>query len=126
MTRYYLSRAFISVAFGGLFVLAGSPWWVAALTGAITFALFLWAPHSGRYTVHPELGITALRHDERTQAITDKAARIAFVVTIIMVGGLAVYFRSIALADVPVRALSFALAFGVLTYFVADFWLRRM
>lgn len=98
---------------------------MAILMGVIVFALFLWAPRSGRYAVHPELGITALRRDERTQAINDKAARNAFIVTMLGGAGVAIYFGSIAPANVPVIILDFVLALGVLTYFVSDFWLRR-
>ena len=125
MTRYYLSRALISVAFGGLFVLTGSPWWKATLAGIIPFALFLWAPRSGRYAVHPERGVTALQYDERTRVITDKAARIAFVATMLALGGLVVYFGSIPPADVPVHILNFVLVLGAVIYFAASFWLRR-
>jgi len=98
---------------------------MAGLVGVIVFAYFLWAPHSGRYAVHPELGATALRRDERTQTINDKAARNAFVATILTVAGIAVYFGTIAPANVPVAILNLALVLGILTYFVSDFWLRR-
>lgn len=67
----------------------------------------------------------ALRRDERTQAINDKAARNGFVVTIGAIGGITLYFGSIVLTDVPVTVLSLVLALGILTYFVSDFWLRR-
>jgi len=125
MSRYYISRALISIALGALLALTGSRWWMAGLVGVIAFAYFLWAPHSGRYAVHPELGVTALRRDERTQTINDKAARNAFVATILTVAGIAVYFGTIAPANVPVAILNLALVLGILTYFVSDFWLRR-
>jgi 4-hydroxybenzoate polyprenyltransferase len=41
MTQYYLSRALISAAFGGLFAITGTPLWIAVLTGAGVFVLFL-------------------------------------------------------------------------------------
>lgn len=125
MSRYYISRAVISAAFGLLLVLTGLEWWMATLMGVIVFALFLWAPRSGRYAVHPELGITALRRDECTHAINDKAARNAFIVTMLVMAGVAIYFGSIVPTNVPVIILDFVLALGVLTYFVSDFWLRR-
>jgi len=75
--------------------------------------------------VRPERGITALQHDEFTRAITDKAARIAFVVTTLALGGLVVYFGSVAPADVPVRLINFVLILGWAIYFVVSFWLRR-
>lgn len=125
LSRYYITRALISLAFGGLFALTGSPWWMAVLTGLIVFALFLWAPRSGRYAVHPELGVTALRRDERTQAINDKAARNGFVVTTLAIAMIAIYFGTITQTDVPILALHLALALAALTYFLSDFLLRR-
>ncbi len=125
LSRYYLSRALISLAFGGLLALTGSPWWMAVLVGLLVFALFLWAPRSGRYAVHPELGVTALRRDERTQVINDKAARNGFVVTILAIAAIATYFGTIAQTDVPILALHLSLVLGVMTYFFSDFWLRR-
>jgi len=125
MAPYYVSRALISIALGVFLALTGSQWWMAGLASLIVLALFLWAPHSGRYAVHPEFGVTALRRDERTQAINDQAARNAFIVTGLIIAGIAVYFSKIALASVPVAVLNLALLCGMLTYFVSDFWLRR-
>jgi nitrogen fixation-related uncharacterized protein len=125
MTPYYISRTIISVAFGALFAVTGSPWWAAILIGGLTFALFLWAPRSGRYSVHPEFGITALRRDERTQEINDKAARNAFVVSMLTLSGISVYFGTLALIDVPIAVFKLVLVIGALTYFVSDLLLRR-
>jgi hypothetical protein len=125
MTLYYISRAILSVAFGALFVMTGSPWWVATLIGGGILALFLWAPHSGRYAVHPEFGITALRCDERTQVINDKAARNAFVISMLTLAGIAIYCSTIALTNVPLAVLKLVVLIGVVTYFVSDLWLRR-
>jgi nitrogen fixation-related uncharacterized protein len=97
---------------------------MAVLVGLLVFVLFLWAPRSGRYAVHPELGVTALRRDERTQVINDKAARNGFVVTILMIAAIAAYFGAIAQTNVPILALHLSLVLGVLTYFFSDFWLR--
>lgn len=125
MTRYYISRVIISAGLVLILALTGLEWWSAALVGVIVLAFFLWAPRSGRYAVHPEHGMTALRRDERTQAINDKAARNGFVVTIGAIAGVTLYFGLFGLTDVPVTVLSLVLALGILTYFVSDFWLRR-
>jgi hypothetical protein len=125
MSAYYISRAVISAASAVLLALTGLQWWMATLMGVIVFGLFLWAPRSGRYAVHPEFGVTALRRDERTQTINDKAARNAFIVTMLAIAGIAIYFGSIAPAGVPVAALQSVLILGALTYFVSDFFLRR-
>ncbi len=125
MSRYYVSRAVIATAFGALFALTGSSWWVAVLIGLLVFAFFLWAPRSGRYAVHPELGVTALRRDERTQTINDKAARNAFVASMLALGALIIYFGAFAPTTVPIAVLKLILALGAMTYFVSDLWLRR-
>jgi hypothetical protein len=115
----------VSLGFGGLLALTGSPWWWAALVGLSALAFFLWAPHSRRYSVHPELGVTALRRDERTQAINDKAARNGFIVTALAIAAIAVYYGTYVQGDVPIPAIHLALVLAVCTYFVSDVWLRR-
>ena len=125
MSAYYTSRAVISAAFGILLAFTGLEWWMATLIGVVVFGFFLWAPRSGRYAVYPELGVTALRRDERTQTINDKAARHAFVVTMLAIAGIVIYFGGSAPAVVSVRVLEYTLILGALTYFVSDFFLRR-
>jgi hypothetical protein len=125
MKAYYLSRAVLSTAFGLLFALTGSAWWVALLVGLVLFGLFLWAPRSGRYAVHPEYGVTALRRDERTQGINDKAARNAFVVVGIALGALLLYTGLTAAAVVPTSAIDWLLLLGVAVYYASDLALRR-
>jgi len=122
---YYITRTFISVAFGSLLMLAQLPWWSALLVSASVLGFFLWAPRSGRYVVRASGGSTPLRRDERTKAIRDQAARNALVCTMLAVAGATVYFGLITPRDVPVAILSLILALGVLTYFGSDFWLRR-
>ena len=125
MSLYYLSRALISLAVGSLLALTGSPWWSAALAGLIVFGWFLWAPRSGRYAVHPGLGVTALRRDERTQVINDKAARNGFVMVTLAIATIAIYFERIMQSAVPVTMLNHTLVPAAVTYFLSDLWLRR-
>ncbi len=126
MGRYYASRALVSLALGILFLTSGLPWWMAAASTAATFAFFLWAPRSGRYAVHPELGVTALRHDERTEAIRDRSAGIAFAAVMLMLGGIALHAGLAARAEVPVLLINLTLLLGILVYFILDTWQRRM
>jgi hypothetical protein len=123
--RYYLSRALISAALGGLFAISGSSWWTSAILGAAAFVFFLWAPVSGRYVVNPEHGVTTLERDERTQVIVGKASRNAFGVMMSLVAALTVYFGVINPGRVPVNTLSLVLFLGALTYFVSDLRFRR-
>jgi hypothetical protein len=124
MKSYYVSRAIISMAFGILFA-TGSTWWTGILVGTLAFAWFLLAPHIGRYSVHPEFGITALRRDERAQVINDKAARNAFVVSILALGGAIVYFGTLAVTSAPTAFFKWIIILGVVVYYVSDFWLRK-
>jgi hypothetical protein len=125
LSRYYLGRALISTALALIVALAGVPWWGAVLAGLVFFGLFVWIARSGRYVVHPEYGATALRSDEYTRAIRDRATRYAFVALMLALGGAAVYFGLIAQADVPVPVLGGVLFLGWAVYFVMDWVSRR-
>ena len=125
MRAYYASRAVLSVLFGALFVLAGSPWWSGVLVAGLAFGWFLAAPRIGRYSVHPEFGVTALRRDERSQAINDRAARNAFVICMLALGALAAYSTGLGLSSLPVAVFKWLLILGVLVYYATDFWVRR-
>jgi len=125
MWLYYTSRVILSILFGALFVLAGSPWWMGVIMGGLAIAFFVWAPRSGRYAVHPELGVTALRRDEHTQAVHDQAGRNAFLALGLALAALSVYYGLFVQADVPVSALNYTLIFGILIYYASDLILRR-
>ncbi len=123
---YHISRFIISVVFGGLLYAAGSPVWSAVLIGVLIFALFIWAPHSGRYSVHPEYGMSALRRDEFTQVINDKAARNAFVVSMLAIGAATVYAAIIGASSLSTQIFRLIMFAGAITYFASDLWLRRL
>lgn len=125
MKVYYMSRALIALAFGGLWLVTGSSWLAAGLAAGVAFALFLFAPRSGLYAVRPERGVTAMADDERTRAIRDKAARNAFVATMLGLGGLEIYFRSSGLEAIPFNAVNYLLLFGVVVYWLFNLFLRR-
>lgn len=126
MTRYYVSRILIAWIFAALFYAVGSSWWVALLVGVMATAWFLYAPHSGRYQVDPGRGVTALGRDERSQWINDKAARNALVVLGLALGGLNIYFGTIAgSATVPIEWTRWLLAGAAAVYLLSDIVLRR-
>jgi hypothetical protein len=124
MKAYYLSRAALSAAFGLLFIVTGSPWWQGALIGLVLLILFMLAPRSGRYAVHPEYGVTALRRDERTQAINDKAARNGFVAVGLALGALLLY-AGLSGAALTTSWLTWLLLGGLAVYYLSDLILRR-
>lgn len=121
MNAYYISRAVLSVAFGMLFAFSGSTWWMGLIAGLGAMAFFLWAPRSGRYAVHPEYGVTALRRDERTQVINDKAGRNAFIALAFGWGAL-LFLDGGAAVMTGARLL---LLVGLAVYYLSDFILRR-
>ncbi|TFH32415.1 MAG: hypothetical protein E4G99_12765 [Anaerolineales bacterium] len=124
-SSYMLTRATIALGLG-LLIGWKTFWWSGLLVGAAALAFFLWAPVSGRYVVDRERGAKALARDERTQAIVGTASRNAFVTTLLSAAALTLYFGVINPGEVPVNALSFVVALGLLTYFASDLWLRRM
>jgi hypothetical protein len=124
LSNYYIPRILIALIFGGLFIAAGLPWWSAVSIAVVMISFFLWAPKSGRYGVQPENGIVPPRLDEYGQMIRNQAARDAFVVTMLVVGGIILY-GFIAQTDVSINLLSLIVGLGWLTYFVSDFRQRR-
>ena len=125
LSRYYLVRVVISAVLAALVALAGAPWWGAVLAGLVIFGLFVWAVRSGRYVVHPEHGATALRSDEYTRAIRDRATRYGFVAVMLALGGVALYYGLIARTDVPVPVVGGVLLIGWIVYFLSDLLARR-
>lgn len=122
MKAYYTSRIIISLAFAVLQWATGAIWWEAALIAAVLIALFMWAPRSGRYAVYPELGVSALRRDEFTQAINDKAARNAFMAMALAVSGYLIIVGGVT--AVPIQFVKWLLFGGIGVYYLSDFWLR--
>lgn len=125
MTRYYLSRALVALVFGAIWVAFGSTWWVGVVAGAAAFGLSLLAPRTGLYAVRPGLGVTALALDERTRTVQDKAARIAFQLTIPALAGVEVYFGWAGSDAIPFTAVNYLLLFAVVVYAFFRFYLLR-
>src|SRR5512141_1842429 len=125
MTVYYVSRVVFSICCALLLLVTGMAGWLAAILGLVLIGLFIWAPRSGRYSVHPELGLTALRRDERTAAINDKAARNAFVVTVLILAAILIYGHSSALTAIPTSAIELSMVAATVAYFTSDLFLRR-
>jgi len=126
MTSYYISRILVAWIFAALFYLLGAAWWVALLVGVAASVWFLYAPHSGRYQIDAERGVTALQRDERSQWINDKAARNAAVLLALTLGVLDIYFSTTAEhAAIPIAWTRWLLIGAVVVYLVSDLTLRR-
>jgi hypothetical protein len=126
MKPYYLSRIVFSVAFGVLLFATGSTIWFALLISALLISFFIWAPYGGRYSVHPEFGITALRRDEGTQTINDKAARNAFIVSMLTVAAIIIWFGSFSTISISISIFKIVLLAGAIAYLISDLWLRKI
>lgn len=126
MTRYYISRVLVAWIFAALFYLLGAAWWAALLVGGVLTAWFWYAPRSGRYQVDPGRGVTALQRDERAEWINDKAARNAFVLMALALGGINIYYGSISGLDaIPIGWTRWLLIGAVGVYLISDLLLRR-
>lgn len=123
---YYISRAVLSILLAGLLYLTGSQLWTSVLIGGILLVLFFLAPISGRYAVHPEFGITALRRDDFTKSVNDKAARNGFVASMLMAAGAAGYASIFGGGYISASVLMAIVLFGLLVYYISDFVLRRV
>jgi hypothetical protein len=126
MKRYYISRGVLSIAFGGLVYMVSDFLLAGLLSAILVFIIFLFLPRSGRYRVLSHKGATALRRDEWTQSINQRSGRNAWVVVAFAGGGLVLYYGLISPGDVPVGLLGVLLLLGMVTYFVSDFWLRKV
>jgi hypothetical protein len=126
MKAYYISRAAISVAVGGVLLLEGSPWWLGLGAGGLVMIWFSVAPRLGRYAVRPGHGMAALRRDERGEAINDAAARNAFVVCMLVIAAVVIYTRAAGAEGIANLVLESILLLGVAVYYASDFWLRRL
>jgi hypothetical protein len=126
MRKYYVSRVALTAVAVAILLLAGAPWWMVTVGGVLVLGFFLLAPRSGRYVVKAERGSTALRRDEWTQAVVNKAGRNGFVALMLAAAGVGIYWGSIAETGVPAYLLYLLVALGWVVYFASDFWLRRM
>ncbi len=121
---YIVSRIVLSAACVGALALGGLAWWIAAPMGVVVLAFFLLAGRAGRYVVRDDKGIAPFRRDERSRIIRDKAARNAFVLTVLCLAALTVAYNRLD-AAVPVAALGSLLALAAATYAVSELLLRR-
>ncbi len=126
MTRYYITRGGLSIAFGGLLYLVSASVWVGLVGAALAFITFVFLSRSGRYTVLADKGVTALRRDAWTESINQRSGRNAWVVVAILGSGLVLYYGLISPGAVPVGLLGALLLSGMVTYYISDFWLRKL
>jgi len=124
LSRYYISRVIIALAFGALSLWMGGSWARAIGLTIGALAIFLYLPHSGRYIVRTENSIAPFRIDEYSQRIRNQAARDGFVILTL---GFFVIQAYGMITKTGMTANGFTLLFGIgwLTYFISDYWRRR-
>ncbi|KAB8142597.1 hypothetical protein F8S13_13645 [Chloroflexia bacterium SDU3-3] len=125
MTSYYISRVSIAVGMGAIAWMAGSPWWAGLAIAVAVGGLFLWAPHSGRYTVQPAKGAAPLRCDERGRQIMLVAARNALLASSLALAGGMIYAALAEITTMPVSLLGLPLGIATASYIASDLWLRH-
>jgi len=105
LSKYYISRTFISLTLGAL-------------------ATFPYLPKSGRYIIGRENSATPFRIDEYSQAIRNQAARDGFVVMTLDFFVLQIYSMATKTA-LSINYFTLLFIIGWLTYLVSNFWRRR-
>jgi len=126
MQSYYISRGLIAILFGGLVYWFGGSILAGVLSAAAILAVFVYLPRSGRYRVNPEKGVSPMRRDEWSQNVNRRSGLYAWVVVTIAGSALVLYYGLISPGNVPLGMVGALLLLGVLTYYVSDFWLRRL
>jgi uncharacterized protein (DUF2062 family) len=126
MKSYYFTRLVISIAFGTVVYLVIGSLPVGLVSTVLVYVVFLFLSRSGRYTVLSRQGATALRRDEWTQNINQRSGRNAWAVVATTGGGLVLYYGLISPGDVPVGLVGGLLLLGMCTYYISDFWLRKL
>lgn len=124
LTWYYVTRLALVALWLLVAVVAGLPVWLSVPTAAAMIAYFLWLPRSGRYVVREDQPLAPMRRDERSQAISERAATWAFVVqTLLVVAG--IVWGVLSHRQELTGFLGLVLAAGLMTYLVAQGWLGR-
>lgn len=121
---YYVTRLAMVALWLLVATVAGLPIWASALPAAGMIAYFVWLPRSGRYVVREDQPLAPMRRDERSQALSSRAAAWAFVVETLLVGA-GVVWGVVSQQHGLASFMGLVLAGGMFTYLVAQGWLGR-
>jgi hypothetical protein len=121
---YYVTRLAMVALWLLAATVAGLPIWASALPAAGMIAYFVWLPRSGRYVVREDQPLAPMRRDERSLAISGRAATWGFVVETLLVSA-GVVWGVLSHQQGLIGFLALVLAAGTLTYLVAQVWLGR-
>jgi hypothetical protein len=121
---YYVTRLALVALWLVVAVAASLPIWLSVPTAAAMIAYFVWLPRSGRYVVRGDQPLAPFRRDERSQALSSRAAAWAFVVETVLVGA-GVAWGVVSQQRGLSGFLGLVMAAGLMTYLVAQAWLSR-
>jgi len=121
---YYLSRLAIVALWVVVATVGGLPPWASVLSAGAMIGYFVWLPLSGRYIVHEDRPLAPMRRDERSQAVTNKAVKWAFMVQILLLGA-GMVWATLWHQEQLGAILGFILATGMLTYLAAQGWMSH-
>ena len=121
---YYVTRLVLVALWLFVTMVAGLPLWLSVPTAAAMVAYFVWLPRSGRYVVREDRPLAPMRRDERSRAVSGRAAIWAFVVETLLAGA-GMVWGVLSHQQVLTGFLGLVLAAGMLTYLVAQGWLAR-
>jgi len=121
---YYVTRLATVALWLLLATVAGLPIWASALPAGGMIAYFVWLPRSGRYVVREDQPLAPMQRDERSRAISGRAATWAFVVESLLAGA-GVVWGVVSLQQGLAGFLGLVLTAGLMTYEVAQVWLGR-
>jgi hypothetical protein len=121
---YYITRLVMVAVWLLVATVAGLPFWLSIPTAAAMVAYFVWLPRSGRYVVREDQPLAPMRRDERSRAVSGRAAVWAFVVETLLLGA-GMVWGTVSGQQELTGALGLVLAAGLLTYLVAQGWLGR-
>jgi hypothetical protein len=119
---YYVTRLAMVVLWLLVAMVAELPIWLSISTAAAMVAYFVWLPRSGRYVVCEDQPLAPMRRDERSRAISGRAAIWAFLVETLSAGA-GLVWGTVSGQQELTDALGPVLAGGLLTYLVAQGWL---
>jgi hypothetical protein len=124
LTWYYITRFALVAVWLLVAAVAGLPVWLSLPAAAAMIAYFVWLPRSGKYVASEDQPLAPFRRDERSQALSSRAATWAFVVETLLAGA-GVVWGVVSQQAGLAGSLALVLAAGLVTYLVAQGWLAR-
>jgi hypothetical protein len=124
LTWYYITRLALVALWLLVAAVAGLPVWLDLPVAAAMMTYFVWLPRSGRYVVREDEPLAPFGRDERSQALSSRAAAWAFAVETSLVCAGAVW-GVVSQQQVFAGFLGLVLAASLMTYLVAQGWLAR-